>query len=101
MLDDMNPYSPDKQAARNLTRKVGGQQSASQHQHHFTPSASSTEKMRHQGQGPKITGIGTGSVAADHTLTLIFDSDEEIHNDTIPGGVGVGASGGIGDAKGG
>ena len=46
-------------------------------------------------QGPKITGIGTGSVAADHTLTLIFDSDEEIHNDTIPGG-----GGSIGESKG-
>ena len=34
-------------------------------------------------------------MAADHTLTLIFDSDEEIHNDTIPGG-----SGSIGESKG-
>ena len=32
-------------------------------------------------QGPKITGIGANSVAADHTLTLIFDSDEEMPND--------------------
>jgi len=32
-------------------------------------------------QGPKITGIGTNSVAADHTLTLIFDSDEEMPNE--------------------
>jgi len=32
-------------------------------------------------QGPKITGIGTNSMAADHTLTLIFDSDEEMPNE--------------------
>ena len=31
-------------------------------------------------QGPKITGVGTGSMAADHTLTLIFDSDEDDQN---------------------
>ena len=31
-------------------------------------------------------GIGTGSVAADHTLTLIFDSDEEMgHDGAQPG----------------
>ena len=24
-----------------------------------------------------MQGVGTGSVAADHTLTLIFDSDDE------------------------
>ena len=37
----------------------------------------------HQVQGPKITGVGTGSVAADHTLTLIFDSDEEMPQDNL------------------
>ena len=28
-------------------------------------------------------------MGADHTLTLIFDSDEEIQNDNVPGGGSV------------
>ena len=40
-------------------------------------------------QGPKITGVGTGSVAADHTLTLIFDSDEEMVSENNEAGSNI------------
>ena len=49
----------------------------------------SAQKARNnQVQGPKITGIGSGAVGADHTLTLIFDSDEEMPESDSARGLG-------------
>ena len=65
-------YSPQKIRSASRGRKVSTTSPE--------PAVSLLKRLSgaNQVQGPKITGIGTGSVAADHTLTLIFDSDEEM-----------------------